>query len=402
VTFNAFLRDLTEKKKLEAQFLRAQRLESIGTLAGGIAHDLNNVLAPIMMVVQTLKRKLPDEQSQQMLGMLSSSVQRGADIVRQVLSFARGVEEKRVEVQIKHVILEIEKFLQETFPKSIEIGRRVPANLWAVTADVTQLHQVFMNLCVNARDAMPNGGRLTLGAENLLLDETSARGHPDAKPGEYVVITVTDTGTGIPPDIINKMFEPFFTTKDFGKGTGIGLSTVAGIVKNHGGFVSVESETGKGSRFKVHLPKSGAPIKTAPPVEDSEFPAGHGELILLADDEAAIREITRGTLESYGYRVITVNDGAEAVARYVEHQKEIQLVLTDMMMPFMDGAATIRALRKMNRSLKIIACGGLMDESCDLSEREIAGVNVHAFLRKPFTAEKLLRSVNHVIRMGPF
>lgn len=393
----AVVRDITEQKKQEARALRAQRMESIGTLASGIAHDLNNVLAPIMMAVETLKRKLTDPQSQQMLTMLANSTQRGADIVKQVLSFARGVEGKRVELQPKHVLLEVEKIARETFPKSIEIVRRIPNNLWIVAADATQLHQVFMNLCINARDAMPAGGRLTLAAENLFLDEKSAKAYPGAKPGEHVVVTVTDTGLGIPANLLGKIFDPFFTTKEIGKGTGLGLATVAGIVKGHGGVVSVESEVGKGSRFKVYLPKAAGQAAIPDRKVAPDLPPGHGEMILVVDDEAAICESVRRALESNGFRVITVHDGTEAVAAYVQHQEEVKLVLTDMMMPFMDGVATIRTLRKINPKVKIIACGGLVDDVNCASLDATVGLKVQAFLQKPFDEDKLLRAIHDAL-----
>lgn len=252
--------DITQKKQLEAQFLRAQRLESIGTLASGIAHDLNNVLAPILMTAQLLESQLQDERSQRLLPILISNAKRGANLVKQVLSFTRGMEGDRTLLQLKHLIREIQQIIKETFPKSIEVSTQISANLWTVFGDPTQLHQVLMNLCVNARDAMPGGGKLKITAENFLIDANYAKMHIDARVGAYVAIAVTDTGSGIAPEIVDRIFEPFFTTKELGKGTGLGLSTVLGIIKSHSGFISVYSELGKGSEFKVFLPAQQSPL----------------------------------------------------------------------------------------------------------------------------------------------
>lgn len=304
--------DITQKKQLEAQFLRAQRMESIGTLAGGIAHDLNNVLAPILMTAQLLETQLHDQRSQRLLPIVVANAKRGAALVKQVLSFARGLEGDRTVIQVKHLILEIQQIAKETFPKSIELSTDIGQNLWTVSGDATQLHQVLMNLSVNARDAMPDGGTLSISASNLVIDENYTRMNLEATVGAYIVITVADTGIGIPPAILDRIFEPFFTTKVLGKGTGLGLSTVVGIIKSHGGFVNVHSEVGKGTQFKVYLPASEV-IETTE-LEEVESPTGHGELILVVDDEAAIREITETSLLTYNYKVLTASDGIEAIA----------------------------------------------------------------------------------------
>lgn len=245
--FTGIVRDVTERKKLESQLLRAQRMESIGTLAGGMAHDLNNLLTPMMLSLKMLKEKLTDEKSQLLLTILENNSQRGADLIKQVLSFSRGVEGERNPLQAKYIISEIEKIAKETFPKKIEIRTDIQKDLSIISGDATQLHQVLMNLCVNARDAMPYGGTLNISAENFLVDVNYARMNTEAKVGTYVVITVSDTGTGIPPPILDRIFEPFFTTKEPGKGTGLGLSTAQAIVKSHGGFINVYSAVGKAS-----------------------------------------------------------------------------------------------------------------------------------------------------------
>ena len=384
--------DITEKKQLESQFLRAQRIESLGTLASGIAHDLNNVLAPILMTAQLLQTQLHDERSKRLLPILTANAQRGANLVKQVLSFARGIEGKFTIVQVKHLISEIKQITQEIFPKSIQICTEMPQYLGTVSGDATQLHQVLMNLCVNARDAMPDGGTLTISAENLFIDESYARINIDARVGSYIVITVADTGTGIPPELLDRIFEPFFTTKEVGKGTGLGLSTVLGILKSHGGFVKVYSEVGRGTQFKVYLPA--AEVAQTEPGEDLELPPGNGELILVVDDEPAIRDITTTALETYNYKALTASDGIEALALYAEHREEISLVLTDMMMPEMDGITTIRTLQKINPQVKIVAVSGLVSSD---KLAQAASFGVTTFLSKPYTAKELLTTINLVL-----
>ena len=389
--------DVTEKKRMEAQFLRAQRMESIGTLAGGIAHDLNNVLSPILMAIDMLQLKATDEASKKWLDVLRTNAERGGDMVRQVLSFARGVEGERVALQPKHLIKEIVKILRETLPKSIEISFKIPNDLWIISADATQMHQVLMNLCVNARDAMPEGGSISIKAENVLVDENYARMHLEAKPGRFVMISVSDTGPGMPAEIQSRIFEPFFTTKEMTKGTGLGLSTALTIVKSHGGFINVYSELHKGSQFTLYLPAVDSPGTVDAAALQTDLPLGHGELILVVDDEESIREITRGTLETFGYTVATASDGTEALAIYADRKNEIAVVLTDMVMPFMDGPSTIRALQRMNPKIRIIAASGL-GAGQRAGEGALEGVSV--FLNKPYTAEKLLNTLAQVLSRG--
>ncbi len=382
--------DLSEQKKIEAQFLRTQRMESIGTLAGGIAHDLNNVLAPIMMSVEILKEKFKDPQSQRMLSLVESSAKRGADMVKQVLTFARGVEGERVLLQTRHLVKEVGKIVSDTFPKSIQLRTNFGDNIWPIMGDATQLHQVMLNLAVNARDAMPEGGIVTLSAENTII-EANGKIPDGAKPGFYVLIKVADNGTGIPPEILDKIFDPFFTTKEMGKGTGLGLATTVGIVKSHGGFIQVQTEVNKGTAFLIYLPAMEGAQSQVGETGKRQMPSGHGELILAVDDEASVLTMTKETLEAFGYRVITARDGTEAVAAYTAHRGEIRGVLTDMLMPFMDGPATIRVLKKLDPNIRIIAASGLMDND---KVKDSTGMDNIAFLMKPYTAETLLNTVH--------
>jgi PAS domain S-box-containing protein len=384
--------DITEQKQLEARYLRAQRMESLGTLAGGIAHDLNNVLTPVAMGLDLLKLPMPESERLAILSTLEDSVRRGAELVKQVLLFARGGEGQRLPVQLRPVLCEVEKILRHSLPKAIDIAFTAPEDLWPVPAEATQLAQVLMNLCVNARDAMPAGGRLVVSAENVWLDEGYARMHPVARPGRFVVVRVADTGAGIPPEHLDKIFDPFFTTKAAGQGTGLGLSTVAGIVKGHGGFVTVDSEVGRGTQFAVYLPATEA-AGAAEAAGRPDLPPGRGELVLVVDDEASIREVLRATLEAHSYRVLAAKDGAEAVALLAQHRGAVDVVLTDMEMPVMDGVATVRAVRALDPRVRVVAASGLRSHAKVLE----TDLGVRAFLPKPYTADQLLTTLRTVL-----
>lgn len=387
--------DITERKKLEVQFLRAQRLESIGTLAGGIAHDLNNILAPILLSIPMLKRGTQSDRDLRRLEMLEESAKRGAEMVRQVLTFARGMEGRRERIEVDQIARDVMKLMQDTLGKNISLFLDIPEEIWAIEGDSTQIHQVLVNLCVNARDAMPAGGEIVLSVDNLYLDSQYASMDPEAQPGPYVRITVADTGVGIPKEIRERIFDPFFTTKATGSGTGLGLSTVRGIVKGHRGFVNVYSEEGKGTAFRIYLPAiADDSIRRVATVTEN-LPVGNGELILVVDDEYAVRSITQQTLEAFGYRVILAEDGAEALSLFVQHQAEIAVVLTDMMMPVMDGFATIQALHRIDPTTKIIAASGLAANGMVAKAAEAGVTN---FLAKPFSAETLLTSLERVLK----
>jgi PAS domain S-box-containing protein len=388
--------DITDQRKLEAQFLRAQRMESIGTLAGGIAHDLNNVLAPIILSVDLLRADVGGDRREALLKTVETSARRGAGLVKQVLMFARGVDGDRVQLNVKYVLQEIERIIGDTFPRTVEIVTEVAADCSPVLGDVTQLQQVLLNLCVNSRDAMPQGGRLTIQAGNVNVDEHYAGMNPGARPGPHVMLQVTDTGEGIPPAVIEKIFDPFFTTKELGKGTGLGLSTVLAIVKSHGGFIHVYSEPRRGTTFKIYLPATSLTAAESPPAATVALPRGQGELVLVVDDEETIRQVTKNTLEAFGYRVLVAQDGAEAIALFAQHQDDIALVLTDMMMPILDGASAIHIINRIRPGTRIIATSGLT--SIQKNTAMSLPDSVKHRLQKPYTADKLLLTVNLALK----
>ena len=386
--------DITERKRREATQLRAQRLESIGTLAGGIAHDLNNILAPVVLSSDILRLRTKDPGDLELIHAIGASARRGAEIVRQVLSFARGTEGTHIPVNIRHLLPEIRHIVSETFPRSIACRAEAPHDLWPVMGEPTQLHQVLLNLCLNSRDAMPEGGTITVRAANLTVDAELAARFPHARPGPYVRIQVIDTGSGIPPEVRDRIFEPFFTTKGPGRGTGLGLSTAMAIVRSHRGFITLDSESGRGTTVSAHFPAeqpAGTPAEPPPPAAPAEA-SGRGEFILVIDDEASVRSITRQSLESAGYRVLTAEDGARGISLFVQHRDQIALVLTDIMMPVMDGVAVIKALRRIAPTARIIAVSGATDASTVAqSFSPSPGVG---FLLKPFNLESLLRAVH--------
>lgn len=392
--FLATIVDITDRKELEVQIQRLERMESVGRLASGIAHDMNNILAPIMMGAPLLRMGLPPEEMEKTLATIETSAQRGAALVRQLTIFGRGVEGERRPVGLRDIIAEVAKIARQTFPKNIVIAGRVPPDVWLVHGDATQLHQVLLNLCVNARDAMPGGGALNISAENVDIDTHYAVLHPDAKPGKYVLMRVTDTGAGIPPEIVDRIFDPFFTTKELGKGTGLGLSTTLGIVKSHGGFVRLHTQMGRGTTFEVHLPASLGVDEGSRP-EPAALPSmrGNGELILAVDDEEAIRAVLRETLERHDYKVLTAQDGVEATAVFAANPG-IRLVVTDVDMPLMDGINLVRVLRRMNPAVKVVISTGLADRGvAERRRKEMDTLGVNAVLAKPHTAENLLRAV---------
>ncbi len=390
-------RDITERKSLEAQLLRTQRLESVGRLAGGIAHDLNNILASIFIATPLLRESLHSPDDLELVDTIESSAQRGADIIKQLLTFSRGLPGQQVPLQLTLLVREMCKIIAETFPKNITAQLVAPPDLPLVSGNTTQLHQVLMNLCVNARDAMPTGGTLTITLAPAQLDDAFVQLHPGAQPGAYVRLSVSDTGVGIPPQDLDQLFDPFFTTKKVGEGTGLGLSTTLGIVRSHHGFILVESAPGQGAEFQIYLPASplpATPAEATPPAVTPVVPPGQGELVLVVDDETNIRQMTCQILERSGYRVVAAADGAAALALYAQHQPEVHAVLTDLMMPNLDGPALIRELQRQNTTAKIIAMSGYAAQPELLNELNIAA---HAFLAKPFGAAVLLQTLRRML-----
>ena len=386
--------DITTRKKQERLSHRSQRLESIGTLAGGIAHDLNNVLTPILMGAKLLESERPNIDRRGLLTTMLASAQRGAALIQQLLSFAGGVRGERRPVHIDQIINETRGLLEHTFPKSILINSVVASDCPAVVGDSTELTQVLMNLSINARDAMPHGGSLLIEAEATHLNGNAQRMHPLAKPGPYLVVSVTDTGSGMTHEVLDRIFDPFFTTKEFGRGTGLGLATVQGIVTSYGGFVLVYSEMGRGSKFSIFLPatvddseSTSAPISLATEVKMEG-------LVLIVDDEPTIREMTTAFLVACGYRVMTAEDGNAAIATFTRHRDEVSVVLLDMMMPGMDGLQTLDRLLQIDPKVKVIACSGLRTAH---RETEVLERGAKQFLPKPYSDQQLLHALSNAI-----
>lgn len=380
----AITEDITEGKQLEERFLQAQRREAIGTLAAGVAHDLNNILAPILMGAALLRGTASTDPERHLTEMIERNAERGADVVRQLLALSRGAPPDRRTLRPGALIEEIVRLVRATFPPRIVLRVEIAPDLCDVDADATQLHQVLLNLCVNARDAMPGSGTLSISAANVVVK------HEDQPPGElmpghYVAIAVADTGCGISEDARAHIFEPFFTTKAPGEGTGLGLSTVAGIVRNHGGTVTIDSTVGQGSTFRVFLPALLAPsepTRTEPPPP----PTGSGELILVVDDEPGVRSVLCALLERAGYQTIAAGDGEEAMRIFLLRRDEIRLVLSDLAMPVMDGLTLIRALRGLEPALPIVAAAGALDA---VTQQELTSLAVNEILAKPYRPPEL-------------
>lgn len=392
-TIQCFHRDITERKHLETQFLRAQRMEGIGLLAGGIAHDLNNILTPIAMSTSLLRNLARDSEDRAMVEYIETNVRRGADIVRQLLTFARGQPSVRAPVAVRQLLREMDALIRETFPRNLSLEVTVAPELWPVEGDPTQIHQALMNLAINARDAMPQGGRLTLAADNVMLEAAAAAQMLNAKPGPHVCLRVSDTGVGIPAEHLERIFDPFFTTKEIGKGTGLGLPTVLGIARGHGGTVRVDSRVGRGTTFEVYLPAT-PEARPVIPVEPELPPRGRGELILVVDDEATVRGTVQQALERHGYRVLTASEGQEALGLLAEYHSELKAVLTDMMMPGVDGPQLVRAVRQREARLPIIGMTGLTES---MTGEDLKNLNLAQMLAKPFEARALLVAVHRAL-----
>lgn len=396
----AIKQDVTKRKQLEREFLRAQRMEGVGLLAGGIAHDLNNVLAPVLMAADLLRGSNLPPDLLRVVQIVETSAKRGSDIIKQILTFARGADGAKGPVQLRHLVKDFVRMAAETFPRNIKIHTEIPADLWPVNGDATQLHQVLLNLSVNARDAMPAGGELTFTAANTRLDAATAGEPPKLEPGDYVRLEVADTGTGMPRKVLDRIFEPFFTTKEQGKGTGLGLSTVMGIARGHGGRVRVESSVGQGSKFIILLPALPAGVGAEAAQPKTRPPRGMGELILIVDDEPSVLAIAETVLIRHGYRTLRAVDGLDAITLFLKHRAEVALLITDIMMPTLDGVALVTRLTGLKPGLKCIAASGLMDAPHAESVAKLKGCGVAHFLSKPFTGERLLDTVEEALKGG--
>jgi CheY-like chemotaxis protein len=342
------------------------------------------------MGLQMLRQQRGDEESRRMLTVMEDNTHRSADMVRQVLLFSRGREGEKEPLSPGALLREIERVVRQTFPRNINIATLVPADLWPVLGNATQLHQVLLNLCVNARDAMPSGGQLTLAADNVELDAREAGRIANARAGRFVMLLVADNGAGIPREILPRVFEPFFTTKPVGQGTGLGLATTARIVAQHEGFVSLKSEPGEGTVFEIYLPVASiAPTASRATENPVALPTGAGELILIVDDEQSVREMISLALTAQNFRAVTAANGAEAVALAQQKADEISLVLLDDDMPVMTGRSALLKLRSCAPSLKIVLMSGGAQPPAQTD-----GVTT---LHKPFQLEELLRVVSAVV-----
>lgn len=383
-----------ERREAEEQMHRVQRLENIGMLAAGIAHDFNNVLAPVLMGVPLLRMRHPDTADQKILANIESSAMRGAGLVKQIMGFAHGIAGEAQLVQPRHLLRDLIGILEQTMPRNIQVVSDLSPELWPLKTNPTQLHQILLNLCVNARDAMPQGGTLTLRASNLQLDTVAAAAIPDAKPGPHLKLEVSDTGTGIPPAVVKKMWEPFFTTKEADKGTGLGLATVRSLVEAHGGAITLKTEAGRGTTFGILLPASPGAESVLHPAGLESVPSGHGELVLVVDDDLSVRETMGAALAGHGYRTLVAADGSEALGLFAPRSLEIKAIITDLDMPNLDGSALVQVARKLNHSVRVILVSGSADASDPRREPPANG----AFLSKPCSGETLLRTLHKLLQ----
>lgn len=384
--------DVTEQRRLEAQLHRSQRLEGIGTLAGGIAHDLNNLLTPILLSVQFLRERINDTEIDRTMELVETSANHGAQLVRQLLAFARGEGGEMVEVRPRLVIKDVVMLLRDTLPKTITIWTDLEPDLWSIHANATQFSQVLMNLAINARDAMPSGGRLKFKARNVEIDDRFSRNVPGAEAGPHVCVTVSDNGEGILPELIDRVFDPFFTTKTGGKGTGLGLSTVMGIVKGHRGFLTVDSEPNRGTEFRIYLPAVFGAKVEPPAVAEAKPRKGTGETILVIDDNAPIRELSARILTASGYKAIPAEDGLKGLDAYRRHRTEVSAVLVDIMMPGMQGDEVIRQLKLLDPDIRVVAMSGLPLAQSGLVEEP----GKLAFMQKPMSVNTLISKLQSV------
>ena len=381
------MRDVTQEVQLQEQLIQAQKMEAVGTLSGGIAHDFNNLLQVTLGYSELLlAEKREDDPEYADLSKILQSARSGAELVQRLLTFSRKVEPKPIPLNLNRRILQVEKLLGRTIPKMIDIQLDLSDDLADINADPTQMEQVLMNLAVNARDAMPDGGKLTLGTRNVTLDEEYCKVHVEAKPGQYVLLAVSDTGHGMDKATIDHIFEPFYTTKELGRGTGLGLAMVYGIVKQHGGFINCYSEVEHGTTFNVYFPAIESQVELDVD-KTGVMPAFGTETILLVDDEEFVRDLGARILSKAGYNVLTATNGREALDLFEKERTQISLVILDLIMPEMGGKECLKELRKIDPQLKVLIASGL---SADPSTKESVEMGARGFVSKPFRFKELL------------
>jgi PAS domain S-box-containing protein len=387
--------DITEQKKLQQELLQSQKMQSIGTLAGGIAHDFNNILGIILGYTSLIEREtLSKEKIHESIGIIKNTVGRGASLVGQILTFARKTDVVFQPLNVTVLIHELLSMLKQTFPRVITFIENVDKNIPYINADKTQIHQILLNLCVNARDAMPNGGTITLKTEKRTKTKVQER-IPAADQDSYICISVTDTGEGMSEAIRRQIFDPFFTTKEQGKGTGLGLAVVYGAVQSHHGFIDVESEVGRGTTFRLYFPiPSAGEISADISLPTESFTTGGTETILLVEDEETLIEMARFLLESNGYKVHTAKDGREAIKLYKQHQQEIDIVLTDMGLPGMTGIEVLRTLKELNPNVSAIVASGYFEPDV---KSKLDKIGVKGFIQKPYSTDEVLRKLREVM-----
>jgi PAS domain S-box-containing protein len=391
--YEGTMMDITEKKALEQQLLQAQKMESIGTLAGGIAHDFNNLLTAILGYSSLmLSQSRPGDPRSQDLKIIEQSAKRGAELTARLLAFSRQAISQLRPMKVNDIVDETLPLLRRSLDASIDIEVVKTNDLWMVEADAAQLQQVLMNLCINARDAMPEGGLLRIETANVVLDENHCRRHPEARPGDFVVLRVTDQGVGIASEHLPRIFEPFFTTKEMDKGTGLGLAVVYGIVKGHQGFIEVESQPDAGAQFTIYLPATQKPSISPTPIAPKKSQGQ--ELILVVDDEELVTQLAKLILERDGYSVLTADSGVEALKIYRERGHEIELIVLDLTMPKMNGRECYRQLVKLNPTVKVLLSSGY---SANGAVKELLEEGAIGFIQKPYRAEELSRAVREML-----
>ncbi|MBI5570369.1 MAG: PAS domain S-box protein [Desulfomonile tiedjei] len=395
--FVGMKRDITDQLALSKQLFHAQKMEAVGTLAGGIAHDFNNLLQAILGYSDILlMKKLPGDPDRKKLEVIQHAARDGADLVGRILTFSRKSESKIRPIDLNDEIRRVGKLLLRTLPRMIQIDLLLADDLRIVDADPAQIEQVMLNLGVNAQHAMPAGGRLLIETSNVSLSDEYLRTHLDAKKGKYVLLSVSDTGVGIEPDVLDRIFEPFFTTKTSAGGTGLGLSMVHGIVSQHGGYIRCYSEPGRGTSFKIYLPVSATEL-----IPDltltREMPAFGTETILLVDDDDRIREMGRHMIEMGGYQVITACSGEEALEKYTVHREEIALIILDLIMPGMGGHRCLEELLRVDPDVSVLVASGYSSNGLT---RDQKGRGAKGFVSKPYDAKDILGTIRRVLDSG--